>query len=178
MKVPRCAAAPASRVVLAVLAGLVATGCGRVDAGKELAVTDVETYWVIDQVVGQEQYIAPTVRFRLHNKGTKARRSVEAAGAFRLEGTSTTWGSGWARATEPGETLAPGESVLLVMVADARYHSPAAPEQMFEHERFMDAEVEVFVKVAGSRWAKVLDVPIERRVGTRDVEEFGSAPDE
>ena len=163
---------------LVLLGALATAACARVDAGKELEVTDVETYWVIDQVVGDEQYIAPTVRFRLRNRGTKARRSVEAAGAFRRKGTSMTWGSGWARATQPGETLAPGESALLVMVADARYHSPAAPEQMFEHERFMDAEVEVFVKVAGSRWAKVLDAPIERRVGTREVEEFAPAPAE
>jgi hypothetical protein len=36
----------------------------------------------------------------------------------------------------------------------------------------VDATVEVFVKVAGSDWAKILDAPIKRRVGSREVQEF------
>lgn len=159
-------------VVLALVSVLSLAACEHIDAAKEFGVSDVETYWVIDKVVGTEEYIAPAVRFRLHNRGTRARRSVEVAGAFRRLGVPETWGSGWARATKPGETLAPGQSALIVMVADARYHSAATPEQMFKHKLFVDATVEVFVKVAGSDWAKILDAPIKRRVGSREVQEF------
>lgn len=174
MKPPVSGLASLGLGVLVLTTMLTASACERVDASKELAVSNVETYWVIDKVVGDEQYIAPAVRFRLENRGTKGRRSVEVAGAFKRKGVNDTWGSGWARATKDGGTLAPGQSVLLVMVADARYHSPASPEQMFEHKLFRDARVEVFVKVAGSDWAKILEAPIERRVGSREVEEFSS----
>jgi hypothetical protein len=38
---------------------------------------------------------------------------------------------------------------------------------MFRHELFKDASVQVFLRLGSSGWVKFLDVPVERRVGSR-----------
>jgi hypothetical protein len=155
---------------------LAATACAPLDPTQELALSELETYYVIDQVVGQETYIAPAVRFRVTNKGTRGRRAIEVTGTFRIVGEKETWGSGWVRVIPPGEVLKPGGSNLVVMVSDRRYHSPAPAERMFSHGKFQDVSVEVFARLEGSAWARLAESTIEQRVGARSVERFLRVP--
>jgi len=152
---------------------LATSACTRLDAAKELSLSDLETYWVIDASSGQMNYIAPAVRFKVHNKGSVLHRSIEASATFRRVGEETVaWGSGWCRVTPRGKALKPGEDALVVITSDGRYNSQGTPEQMFKHQLFKDARVEVYLRVGSSTWAKMADVTVDRRIGAHSVEAF------
>jgi hypothetical protein len=141
--------------------------CRAPDPRKELAVRDVETYWVVDAPVGEKRYLAPAVRFSLQNKGDKAHRSIEVLAKFLREGESEQWGGDWRRVAPAGKPLEPGQSTVVVMRSDGRYYSEGTPESMFQHELFKDARVEVFLRVGSSDWTRFADQPVERRIGSR-----------
>ncbi|HVD76370.1 MAG TPA: hypothetical protein VNH43_02115, partial [Vicinamibacteria bacterium] len=55
--------------VLAVLAvAALVAGCRSPDPRSVAEVSDTETYWAIDNAQGERQFIAPVVRFKIHNK--------------------------------------------------------------------------------------------------------------
>jgi hypothetical protein len=154
---------------LPLLLGLAA--CRAPDPQRELDLRGLETYWAVDPARGETQYLAPVVRFRLHNKGGKPQQSIQATATFRRKGEeSVTWGSDWKQVTPAGKPLAAAAEVAVELKSDARYYSTGAPESMFQHELFKDAAVEVFVRIGSSGWAKMAAVAVERRIGSKDVQ--------
>ncbi len=146
--------------------------CQTPDPQKELQILDLETYWAIDSMVGTTQYIAPVVRFRVRSRLTEPLRSVEATVAFKRKGEENlTWGTDWQRLTTPTKPLHPDQAVLVVMKSDARYHSQGSAEGMFGHAQFKDAKATVFLRVGASPWSQFAEVEVERRVGSRSVED-------
>lgn len=158
----------------AVLALLVLTSgaCRAPEPRAELELTDVETYWVIDSALGMTEYIAPAVRFRLRNKGARPWAGIQATATFRRKGEeSKTWGSDWRQVTTSAKPLAPGQDTLVVLKSDGRYYSTGTPESMFRHQLFKDAKVEVFLRIGASGWVKFTEADIERRIGSKAVQE-------
>ena len=47
------------------------------------AVSDTDAYWAVEPAMGGEQYIAPTLKFRLNNRSPEAQHSVQAMAVFR-----------------------------------------------------------------------------------------------
>jgi hypothetical protein len=154
-------------VVIATVA-LVA-GCRVPDPAKEVSVSDLEAYWVVDTPTGETQYLAPAVRLTLANTSDNPHRSLEAKASFRQNGETATWGSDWRRITPRGKPLLPGQHTLAVLKSDARYYSTGPPETMFTHVSFRDANAEVFVRLGASRWHKVGQLAVERRIGAKGV---------
>jgi len=160
---------PAGTAVIALAAAL--GGCRSPDPQAVLEVSNVETYWAIDSAQGDTQYIAPVVRLQVRNRGAEPLRSVQATATFRRKGEeAVTWGADWRQVGSSGHPLAPGPTTLVVLKSDARYFSNGPVEGMFNHEKFRDAFVEVFLRVGSSPWTKFAAVDIERRVGTRSVQ--------
>ncbi|MBN2369927.1 MAG: hypothetical protein JXO72_05520, partial [Vicinamibacteria bacterium] len=160
-----------------VLFGFTSAACRIADPQKELEIVASETYWAIDSSLGANHYLAPSVRLTIRNRGGDSLRGVEATASFRRkDNADVAWGSGWARLKKPGEKLGPGETVTIVIKSDGRYYSQGAPEQMLQHELFKDALVHVYFRIAGSKWNKMLETDIERRIGSRSVEPFMAAP--
>jgi hypothetical protein len=152
-------------VLLALGAG---AGCHTPDPAKELAVSDLEAYWVVDTPSGGEQFLAPAVRMIVKNRGARAAHSLEATAVFRRQGEeSKTWGSDWRRVLPSGRSLEPGQETVLVLKSDARYHSQGDAESMFRHELFKDATVEVFLRLGSSPWTKFGHLEVARRVGSK-----------
>jgi hypothetical protein len=148
-----------------------AAACQKLDPAAELAVGDIETYWAIDPSMHGTSYVAPVVRFQVINKGTQRLRSVEARARFwRKETPPVDWGGGGAFVATWRKPLLPGKSVPLVLKSDGRYTSSGPPEEMLKNPDFRDARAEIFLRIGASRWAKVADVDIERRIGSRSVE--------
>jgi hypothetical protein len=144
--------------------------CQTADPKAELTVSDVETYWVLDSPVGSTQYIAPAVRFRVTNKGSRAWSSIQTTATFRRRGEEgKSWGSDWKPVTAPDKSLAPREAVLVVMRSDGRYYSSGNAESMFHHDLFRDAKVEIFLRIGASAWTKFWEGDVERRIGTKDL---------
>jgi hypothetical protein len=150
---------------------LPSVGCKSPEPKAELEITSLETYWVIDSAVGKTEYIAPAVRFRLHNKGAKSWGAIQATATFRRKGEeSQSWGSDWRPVTPSGKSLDPGRDTLVVLKSDGRYFSTGTPESMFGHQLFKDARVEVFLRIGSSGWVKFAEADIARRVGSKTLE--------
>jgi hypothetical protein len=153
------------------LAALGAGACKAPEPKAELEISGIETYWVVDAPKAGEQYIAPAIRFELHNKGHQTRDAILATATFYHKGQEgETWGSDWQQVVPAGRPLKPGGTQLVVMRSDARYHSAGAPESMFQHEAFQDATVEVFLRLGSSAWVKFGRAEVERRIGSRSVQ--------
>jgi hypothetical protein len=166
----RPAPLPERRRTWVLLAPLLASlGCATPKPDQELAVSDVEAYWAVDSSAGDTVYVAPVVRFRLTNKS--ARRAIEATGTFHHKGDVATWGSAWERVTLPDKPLPPGRAITLTLRSDGRYYTTGPPESVFAHELFKDASVEVFLRVGASPWVKMAAVDVERRIGSKSLDE-------
>lgn len=158
-----------SAAVLALLV-LASGACRSPEPKAELELTDVETYWVIDSTLGMTEYIAPAVRFRLRNKGTRPWGAVQATATFRRKGESQTWGSDWRQVTTSAKPLSPGQDALVVLKSDGRYYSTGTPDSMFQHKLFKDANVEVYLRIGASAWVKFAEADIERRIGSKTLQ--------
>jgi len=146
--------------------------CAAPDPKAELEVMGLETYWAVDAPKAGEQYIAAAVRFEVRNKGRRPWGSIQASAGFRRpndQGVFEEWGGDWKQVAPSRKPLQPGESLLVVLKSDARYHSAGAPESMFQHEAFRDAKVEVYLRLGSSGWVKFGEAPVERRIGARSV---------
>jgi hypothetical protein len=159
----------AAAVLLAVLAA-----CQHHDPKQELEVTNVETYWVLDSPSGTTQRMAPAIRFRVRNKSAEPVRSIQATANFHRVGEEENWGSAWEQVTPASRPLPPGKEQVVVLRSDGRYTSTGTPESMFAHRLFKDTQVEVFLRVGSSGWVKMAEAPIERRVGSKTVEDLGA----
>jgi hypothetical protein len=155
------------------LGALACAGCESPDPKAEMELVELETYWAVDPSMGQTNYIAPTARVVLKNKGGKPQRSIQATATFRRKGEEgQTWGSAWAQVAGAVKPLPVGAATEVVLKSDARYTSPGPPEAMFANEHFKDALVEVFVRAGSSGWVKFGEADVERRIGSRRVEGF------
>ena len=164
------------RRALLVLLALPLAGCKAPDPAALLEVSEVETYWAIDRARGTTNYLAPAVRYRLRNKSAEPTRSIQATATFRRRNEpNVSWGSAWEQITPAGQPLQPGDSVVVLMKSDARYYSEGPPETFFQHPQFKDANVEVYLRVGPSGWVKFAANEIDRRVGSKSVEQFANS---
>jgi hypothetical protein len=161
------------RELLAALVAATAAGCRSPDPQQVLRVDDMEAYWAIDSAQGALQYLAPAIRFRVTNTGGKPLRSVQASASFRRQGEE--WGSAFEYTATPKQPLGPGESRWVALRSDGRYSTLDPPAMMFQNAEFKDATADVYLKVAASPPVKFASTPIERRIGSRTVQEFSDA---
>lgn len=148
--------------------------CVSPDPKAELDIVGVETYWAVDAPKAGEQYIAAAVRFEVRNKGQRPWGSIQASAGFKRpndQGVFEEWGGDWRQVAPSRKPLQPGESLLVVLKSDARYHSAGPPESMFQHAAFRDPKVEVYLRLGSSGWVKFGDTPVERRIGAKSVPE-------
>ena len=158
----------------ATLAALVAATarCSSHDPAKELAVSGVETYWIVDSPQQGQNYISPAVRFRLKNVSSHTIGSVQARARFPAPDQREAWGSiqeqvsTWSRPFEPGK-----DSIVTVRSA-GRYHSAADPQDMLRSPAFKDPKVEVYVRIGSSNWAKMAEATVERRIGAPESQDL------
>lgn len=153
------------------LAG-VAAACAQHDPATELEVFDVETYWIVDSPRDGENFIAPTIRFRLRNRGEEPLSSVQARARFPGPAEEEPWGSIQQQVSYWREPLAPGEDRLVTVRSVGRYQAAAEPEDILRSPAFEDPRAEVFVRIGNSSWAKLAEAPVERRIGAPGVDEL------
>jgi hypothetical protein len=154
-------------------AALGTAACKAADPHEELEVRDVETYWAIDPSASGTHYMAPVLRFKLHNRRHHPQGSIQATATFKRKGEeSLTWGSDWRQITTSRKPLAADADVLVELKSDARYYSTGTPESMFQHELFKDASVEAFLRVGSSGWVSLVKADIDRRVGSKSVQDL------
>jgi hypothetical protein len=154
----------------AALALLGLVSCRTPDPKALLEVTDVDAFWAVEPSMGGEQYIAPAVKLRIHDRSGTEQHSVQAMVVFRRKGEENlTWGSAFEQVISRKNPLAPSQTVGVTLKSDARYHSQGPVDGMFTHALFKDALAEIFLRVGSSGWVSFGQVPVERRVGSRSV---------
>jgi hypothetical protein len=145
------------------------SACRSPDPRRELAVTDLETYWAVDPSRSGTQYLAPLVRFRLHNQGTLAQSAIQATATFHHKGDEKSWGSDWKQVAAWKKPLGPGQDVFVELKSDAHYSSTGSPAAMLGLQEFKDASVDVFVRMGASGWVRMAGTDVERRIGSKNV---------
>jgi hypothetical protein len=149
----------------------VTSGCTRHDPAQELEVRDIETYWAIDTPTGQTQKIAPVARFHVVNRSERAVDSVQAQATFKRKGDSQAWASGWGWVAVSKKPLQPKQQAQVTLESEGHYTIQGVPpESMLQNPGFQDAQVEIFLKISGSNWARMGGADVERRIGAKSVE--------
>jgi hypothetical protein len=146
---------------------LAVVSCTPPDPKAYLEVVEFETYWVVDSTMGDRVFMAPAARVELRNRSDQDCPAIQATAVFRRVGEEETWGSDFQQVTRSGESLGPGETVVVVVKSDGRYHSDTTPDRFFEHELFVDARVDLFLRVGSSGMVPFAEGVVERHVGSR-----------
>jgi hypothetical protein len=162
-------------VPLAALALTVAVACRSHDPAKELALSDVETYWIVDSPQQGQNFVAPAVRFRLKNVGPATIGSIQARARFPAEDQDEVWGSIQEQVSTWSRPLERGRVVVVTVRSAGRYHAAADPEDILRSPAFKDPKVEVYVRIGSSNWAMLAEAPVERRIGAPGASDPGSA---
>jgi hypothetical protein len=158
------------RAAAALVLALALPACHTPDPKALLDVSDVDAFWAVEPSMGGEQYIAPTVKLRIHNRSDTPQHSAQAMAVFRRKGEENlTWGSAFEQVVSRKAPLDPGKTIGVMLKSDARYHSQGPVDGMFTHAQFKDAMVEIFLRVGSSGWVSFGQLPVERRVGSRAV---------
>jgi hypothetical protein len=158
---------PSRQPVLLPAVTLVAAlaGCKAHDPARELAVSAIETYWVVDSPQQGQNFVAPAVRFRLKNVGSEPLGSVDARARFPAPDQDEVWGSIQEQVSTWRKPINPGQDVVVTVRSAGRYQSPAAPDDMLRSAGFRDPRVEIYVRIGASPWAKLGEAAVERRIG-------------
>lgn len=152
---------PAALVLAA--AGL--SGCRSHDPAKELALSGIETYWVVDSPQQGQNFIAPAVRFRLRNVGSQPLGAIDARARFPAPDQEEAWGSIQEVVSTWSKPLLPGHETVVTVRSAGRYHAAAPPEDILRSPGFRDPRVEVFVRIGASNWANLAEAAVTRRIG-------------
>src|SRR5512147_856493 len=102
---------------------VVAAGCSSHDPGKELAVSGVETYWIVDSPQQGQNYVAPAVRFHLRNVSSQTIGSVQARARFPAPDQREAWGSIQEQVSTWSRPLEPGKEAIVTVRCAGRYHA-------------------------------------------------------
>ena len=155
-------------VVLAVLvAGL--AGCNRVKPVDVLEPVDVTTGWFDDGILADgKNKLVPSVSLKLRNKSAEPIDGVQINAIFRRVNEAEMWGEHYGWAVQSRQTLAPGQSTAdLVLRSTLGYTGEQPRMQILQHNDFVDAKVELYLKKGSQVWAKLGEFPIERQLLTR-----------
>jgi hypothetical protein len=159
-----------SRFAVVIALALTAASCRTPEPKALIDPSDADAYWAVEPTMGGEQYIAPAIKFRLHNRSSDQQHSVQTMAVFRRKGEENlSWGSAFEQVVSRKAPLEPGQSVVVTLKSDARYHSQGPIAGMFTHPQFKDALVEYFIRVGSSGWVSFGQMPVDRRVGARSV---------
>jgi hypothetical protein len=154
-------------------APLVLDSCRSHDAARELAVSDVQTYWIVDSPQQGQNYVAPAVRFRLRNVSAEEIGSVQARARFPApDQGEEPWGSIQEQVSTWQKPLRPGQDAVVTVRSAGRYHAAADPEEILRSPAFKDPRVEIYVRIGSSNWAKLGEAPVERRIGAPGTREL------
>jgi hypothetical protein len=149
-------------------------GCRSHDAARELSLSGLETYWIVDSPREGQNFIAPTVRFRLKNISAQPIGSIQARARFPAPGQEEFWGSIQEQVSTWTRPLAPGKETIVTVRSAGRYQAAAAPDDMLRSPGFQDPRVEVFVRIGASRWVRLGEGKVERRIGAPEVMQLGT----
>jgi hypothetical protein len=160
------------RAALAAVLLLAGTACRSHDPARELSVSGLETYWIVDTPQQGQNFVAPAVRFRLKNVSPETLGSVQARARFPAPDQREAWGSIQEQVSTWSRPLEAGKVVVVTVRSAGRYHAPADPEDILRSPAFKDPRVEVYVRIGSSSWAMMGEAQVVRRIGAPGAQEL------
>jgi len=161
------------RLVRAVAAAsLLLAACKGHDPARELALSGLETYWIVDSPQQGQNFVAPAVRFRLKNVSPGTLGSVQARARFPAPDQDEVWGSIQEQVSTWSRPLDPGKEAVVTVRSAGRYHAAVDPDEILHSPAFKDPRVEIFVRIGSSNWAMLAEAPVSRRIGAPGVSDF------
>jgi hypothetical protein len=161
---------PSVRGAALALLVVAAAGCSSHDPEKELALSGVETYWIVDSPQQGQNYVAPAVRFHLKNVSAQTIGSVQARARFPAPDQREAWGSIQEQVSTWSRPLEAGKEAIVTVRSAGRYHAAADPQDILRSPAFKDPKVEVYVRIGASNWAKIAEATVERRIGAPETQ--------
>jgi len=158
----------------AAAAVLLLSACQRHDPAKELTLSGLETYWIVDSPQQGQNFVAPAVRFRLKNVSPGTLGSVQARARFPAPDQDEVWGSIQEQVSTWSRPLERGRERVVTVRSAGRYHSAADPEDILRSPGFKDPRVEVYLRIGSSNWAMLAEAPVARRIGAPETLDLGS----
>ena len=157
--------APACLLIFGTL--LVFSGCGpTVDLSKGLQVVDVSTGWFDAGIVDGQNKLVPSISFKLKNVSNQTLHTLQANALFRHGDDKDEWGSAFLTAAGTSG-LAPGATTeRLTMRSQQGYKSTEPRQQMLQNSHFVDAKAELSAKYGSTKWTRLADYRIERKLIT------------
>jgi hypothetical protein len=156
-----------SRTGFILLVGVLVSGCQRIDIGKALEITDVQTGWYDAGIVaGMKNKLVPSISLRLHNVSGAPVNSVQINAIFRRVGEAQEWGAHYVLAI-PRQGLEPGAKTRpIVLRSEGGYTGIQSRLNMLQNREFVDAKVEIFARRGSQNWVKLGEQQIGRELLT------------
>jgi hypothetical protein len=155
------------RLIVCVMALLLATGCRAREVERDLAVTAVRTGWYDAGIVDGQNKLVPSVTLTLENVSQEEIARVSLNAVFRRQGEEQEWDSHFVRGIGP-DGLAPGATGAdIVLRSERGYTGPQSRLQMLQNREFVDARVDVFGRHGSRQWVKLGTYEIDRQLLTK-----------
>ena len=155
----------ARRLVFALFAVVLLTGCQSREVDKDLAIVGARTGWYDAgvQADGQNKLV-PSISFELENVSDRDIASVQLNAVFKRVGEEHSWGEHFVRGID-AEGLAAGATTdSIVLRSTLGYTGPQTRDQMLLNQLFVDARVEIFGKHGRRMWIKMAEFPVGREL--------------
>jgi hypothetical protein len=155
-------------VAAALFSTLLATACGPpIDLSTGLQVDAVSTGWFDAGRVDGKKKLVPAVSFRLKNASDQKLRMLEVNALFRRVGDDNGWGNGLVTAAG-SSGLAPGVATSAITVRSQQgYTGIESGAEMLDNSHFVDARVDLFARYGSTKWTRLGEYPITRRLISR-----------
>lgn len=159
--------------VAVLVASLAATACdGTPDLSKALSVTDVLSGWYDNGVKGGQNYLLPSITFRLKNQSDQSIYGVQLTVAFWREGEDGEWDSRQVSGIG-GTALPSGQSTEPMTVRASVGHTTELPRaEIFTSSYYKDVVVKMFAK-RGGRVFSLGEFKVEHRIIPQSVKDAG-----
>ena len=153
-------------LLVSVALAAVFAGCQSREVEKVLKVTNVETGWHDAGIVDGQNKLVPSVRFNLQNVTAEPIESVQVNAVFRQVTEDLAWGDRLIRGVG-SEGLAGGATGGTLIVRSPRGYTGLQPRsEMLKNKDFVDVKVDLFARHGSRAWAKIGEIPIERKLLT------------
>ena len=140
-------------------------GCRSHDAAKELAVSGIETYWVVDSPQAGRELRRARGALPPEEHGQGAARLGRRPRALPRAGPGRGLGFDPGAGQPLEEAPRSGQEVTVTVRSAGRYHSKAEPEDILRSPGFKDPKAEIYVRIGASPWAMLGEAAVERRIG-------------
>src|SRR5436190_15277580 len=150
---------------VAIAAALLSAACApNVDLTSALVIESVSTGWTDAGHIETHNRIVPSVSFKLKNITDRRLRTLQITALFRRVNEPLEWGSGFKAATG-SDGLAPGaETPTITVKSSIGYTGTDDTQELLTNSQFVDARVELFAKNGSSRWTRIGEYTVSRRL--------------